>query len=115
VQILCHCTDCKKISGGNYSSNILVPEGEFQLVQGTPKSISKIADSGETMTSYFCGDCGTTLYRETKTYGPNKIIKTGILDNASDFEARTPAAEIFTESRPEWVTEIPGASQSNRA
>jgi hypothetical protein len=34
AQKLCHCTDCKKISGGSYSNNIIVAEGDFKLESG---------------------------------------------------------------------------------
>lgn len=55
---LCHCSDCRKISGGNYSNNIVVPSQQFKLVSGAPKEITKTADSGKPITSCFCGDCG---------------------------------------------------------
>jgi hypothetical protein len=44
-QTLCHCADCRKISGGNYSNNFIVPSERFKVVEGTPKKISKIADT----------------------------------------------------------------------
>jgi hypothetical protein len=44
-QVLCHCADCRKISGGNYSNNFIVPSERFKVVEGTPKKISKIADT----------------------------------------------------------------------
>lgn len=61
-QALCHCADCRKISGGNYSNNIVVPSSNFKVTQGKPKEISKTADSGKTITSCFCGDCGKSFY-----------------------------------------------------
>jgi hypothetical protein len=51
AQALCHCADCRKISGGNYSNNIVVPSENFKVVSGTPKRISKTADSGKEITS----------------------------------------------------------------
>src|SRR5436309_15300631 len=50
-QALCHCTDCRKVSGGNYSNNIVVPSENFKILSGTPNQISKIADSGKVITS----------------------------------------------------------------
>ena len=57
-------SDCRHISGGSYSNNIVVPVAQFKLVSGTPKEISKTADSGKKINSAFCGDCGTTMFRE---------------------------------------------------
>jgi Glutathione-dependent formaldehyde-activating enzyme len=51
TQALCHCADCRKISGGNYSNNIVVPSQNFKILSGTPKEISKTADSGKEITS----------------------------------------------------------------
>jgi hypothetical protein len=51
AQALCHCSDCRKISGGNYSNNIVVPSENFKILSGNPKQISKTADSGKEITS----------------------------------------------------------------
>lgn len=51
---------------------------------GSPKTISKTADSGKEITSEFCGDCGTTLFRWGDAFGGKdgmRIIKAGILDD----------------------------------
>ena len=34
LQALCHCADCRKISGGNYSNNIIVPGEAFKVTKG---------------------------------------------------------------------------------
>jgi hypothetical protein len=97
AHVLCHCLDCRKISGGSYSNNIVVPENNFVLESGTypfhlqiifllmflgsPKTISKVADTGKTITSHFCGDCGTTLFRTGDSFPGAVIIKAGILDD----------------------------------
>lgn len=86
AHVLCHCLDCRKISGGSYSNNFLVPEENFKVESGmpslplllssippsslpsplppllltnppgTPKQISKTADTGKKITSHFCGE-----------------------------------------------------------
>ncbi|KAK5214856.1 hypothetical protein LTR47_012069, partial [Exophiala xenobiotica] len=66
---LCHCADCRHISGGLYSHNIVVPSENFKVTKGTPRTISKTADSGKQITSCFCPDCGTTLFRYGDTFG----------------------------------------------
>ena len=51
---------------------------------GSPKTISKTADSGKSITSEFCPDCGTTLFRWGDAFGGKdgmKIIKAGVLDD----------------------------------
>ncbi|KAI2628539.1 Mss4-like protein [Hypoxylon sp. NC1633] len=112
VKALCHCTDCHKISGSTYSTNIIVPGAGFKLVSGTPKSISKIASSGKEITSYFCGDCGSTLWRDGASFGENKVIKVGVLDDPNALEEAKPAVELFSPGRISWVSEQPEAAQN---
>lgn len=85
----------------------------FSVTQGTPKKFAKTADSGKTITSYFCGDCGTTLWRETETYGPTKIIKAGVLDDGLD--SMKPGLELFVKNRVSWVPEVGGTEQKQTA
>ncbi|QDS67883.1 hypothetical protein FKW77_008047 [Venturia effusa] len=110
MKALCHCLDCRKISGSTYSTNIIVDDSSFK-VQGTPKEISKTADGGNTITSYFCPDCGTTLFRKGKTFEGKVIIKAGVMDDVQALEAAKPTAELFTEHRVGWVPETAGAQQ----
>lgn len=62
---LCHCSDCRKISGGAYSVNLLVPTSALVLESGTPRSYTKDTDEGNRFTSFFCRDCGSTVWRES--------------------------------------------------
>ena len=63
AQALCHCVDCRKITGSTYSTNLVVG-GEGFTSSGNPKTFTKTADSGQPITSFFCGNCGSTLWRE---------------------------------------------------
>ena len=83
AKALCHCTDCRKITGSTYSTNIIVPGDGFSVTAGTPKTIAKKADSGSQITSHFCGDCGSTLWRDGPTFGDGKVIKVGVMDDVN--------------------------------
>jgi hypothetical protein len=111
IQALCHCADCKKISGGAYSVNAVVPGEGFSVTKGEPKKISKTADSGKTITSNFCGDCGSTLFREGETFGTSKVVKLGVMDDPSEVENGKPGVELYAPERPSWVSPISGADQ----
>ncbi|KIV95677.1 hypothetical protein PV10_03301 [Exophiala mesophila] len=113
---LCHCSDCRKISGGNYSNNIVVPSANFSITSGKPKEISKTADSGKSITSGFCPDCGTTLFRYGDSFGGvdgMRIIKAGILDDVNVINSIKPGAELFSNERVSWVSAVEGAGQVN--
>lgn len=105
-------TNIPQITGSTYSTNIVVPGDGFSVTQGTPKTYAKKADSGSEITSYFCGDCGTTLFRSTPSFGDAKIIKVGVMDNAEKaFADAKPAVELFAKDRVSWVGAAEGAEQ----
>ncbi|KAI8626413.1 Mss4-like protein [Xylariaceae sp. FL1651] len=108
---LCHCVDCRKITGSTYSTNIIVAGPGFKVLSGTPKTISKTADSGNEITSHFCGDCGSTIWRDGPSFGDNKCIKVGTLDDADALDKAKPGVELYTTERVSWVAEVPGAGQ----
>ncbi|PSN73434.1 hypothetical protein BS50DRAFT_186835 [Corynespora cassiicola Philippines] len=109
---LCHCRDCRKISGSAYSTNAIYPESAFKRVKGEAKSLAVKSDSGNEITSYFCGDCGSTMWREGKTFSGLVIIKVGTLDADDALENAKPVAELFVPCRPSWVAPIEGAAQA---
>jgi len=108
---LCHCADCRKITGSTYSTNIIVPGEGFSVIGGSPKTWTKTADSGNKITSHFCGDCGSTLWRDGDSFGPNKVIKVGVMDDAKAIDAAKPALELYVPERVSWVSPISGADQ----
>jgi hypothetical protein len=89
-----------------------VPEDGFKLTSGTPKTISKTADGGNKITSHFCGDCGSTLYRDGASFPGLKIVKAGTVDGDVLTEAK-PGVELFASHRIGWVPEMDGAAQKN--
>ncbi|GAW20304.1 hypothetical protein EKO27_g11281 [Xylaria grammica] len=108
---LCHCLDCRKITGSTYSTNIIVGGSGFKLLSGTPKSIAKTADSGREIVSWFCGDCGSTLWRDGPGFGDGKAVKVGTLDDINALDDNIPAVELFTSHRVNWVGEVASAAQ----
>ncbi|APA05850.1 hypothetical protein SS1G_01765 [Sclerotinia sclerotiorum 1980 UF-70] len=114
AHVLCHCKDCHKISGATYSNNLVLPEGQFKLESGKPKTITKTADSGKKITSHFCGDCGTTLYRTGDTFANQVILKAGVLDDENWANENVPKGELYAGGRVKWVSAIPGAAQIDK-
>jgi len=90
---------------------MIIKEDDFKVLSGNPKSISKTANSGNTITSYFCGDCGSTMWRDGPSFPGLKIIKAGTLDDVDALAKAKPTVELFTPRRVDWVNEIPGAAQ----
>lgn len=69
------------------------------------------ADSGKNISSFFCGDCGSTLWRQGETFGDARIIKVGVMDDTDALENAAPAIELYAKERVSWVSPVNGAGQ----
>ena len=89
----------------------MVSDKTFKLVEGTPKEYTKIADSGNPITSHFCGDCGSTLWRDGPSFPGEKVIKIGVVDDIEVLHSVTPAVELFPHERASWQPKMEGTVQ----
>jgi hypothetical protein len=97
---ICHCSECQRQSGSAFGMSLIVPEASFQLVVGKPQSFTRDADSGSTVTCYFCGSCGTRLYHDPESRPGSVNIKAGTLDDTSWL---APNLHVWTRSKQPWV------------
>eukprot|EP01111_Echinosteliopsis_oligospora_P006823 TRINITY_DN2119_c0_g1_i1.p1 TRINITY_DN2119_c0_g1~~TRINITY_DN2119_c0_g1_i1.p1 ORF type:complete len:110 (-),score=11.77 TRINITY_DN2119_c0_g1_i1:78-407(-) len=58
----CLCTDCQKVHSSTFSLDVTIPSSDFDLKEGNLKPYSMKVDSGNTLTRYFCPECGTNIY-----------------------------------------------------
>ena len=96
----CHCEDCRRGSGSAFHVGIGVPKDAVKLLQGTPKSFRKVADSGNGITREFCSTCGTPLFTFPDVLPDIVMIKAGSVDEPDKFE---PNIEIWTDSKVAWA------------
>ncbi|KAH6881283.1 hypothetical protein J4E91_008886 [Alternaria rosae] len=111
--ILCHCLDCRKITGSAYSTNAVYSDEGFKVTKGTPKAHTVKGDSGNDVTSMFCGDCGSTMWRQGDTFAGKRIIKVGTLDDTSILDNMKMNAELYVDHRPKWVGSQESAAQKS--
>jgi len=71
----------------------LFQEEDVKLVQGTPKQFFHQADSGNTMTKEFCGDCGSQVLGGGSGSPGIRSVRVGSLDDASFVK---PQMELYT-------------------
>lgn len=75
----CHCSICRRVSGGIVTTWITVPAKAFQWLAGTPARY----DSSATCARYFCGHCGaqlalvTHLSPKTIDITPSRLLPNG--------------------------------------
>ncbi|RAQ73517.1 hypothetical protein AFCA_008002 [Aspergillus flavus] len=109
---VCHCLTCRKLSSGS-SANLLIPESHFRITSGSPKTYSMTHESGMNLTTRFCENCGSLLYKtgDREGFEGAVIVLAGTLDNTEDFEKAKPEAEFFVKHRVGWWPGLGFATQ----
>jgi len=107
----CNCKDCQRASGGAMATWFGVPEDDFTLTKGNPKSFHYTADSGHGLDRNFCPDCGARLFTNHLEGFPGLVfVQIGSLDSSGGI---APKMEIFNKRRLKWtkaldVPQFPG-------
>lgn len=97
-QVKCHCTDCRRTSGGGHSAmmgfaqSAVTVTGEVALYQSR-------ADSGREVTRAFCPVCGTAVWSANAAMADMIFLRASTLDDPNVF---TPQMSIFTARAPVW-------------
>jgi hypothetical protein len=107
--LICHCTDCQRLTGSPYRVTARAPRQAVRLTGNPPKIYTKIAESGRERLLSFCPECGTPLFSSgtgdaAETWG----IRWGSINQRS---ALKPARQIRCSSAADWVGEtaaLPG-------
>lgn len=92
----CHCSQCRKFTGSDYSSVGGVSADKFRFVAG--EEFVTIYPKTEQTELAFCRCCGSSLYSRKLQTG-NYNVRLGILD---DIPSHKPAFHIFTASKAPW-------------
>ncbi len=92
----CHCSICRRVSGGLVVTWITLPYACFQWLAGTPRAYRAPASC----TRYFCGKCGAHVALVT-LHSPQTIdITVGTLDAPQQVPAQR---HIWTDNRLPWL------------
>jgi hypothetical protein len=112
AKALCHCTDCQKWSGSNYTSNVGVPRKSFTLLSGKEhlKTFDVTGDSGKINKHYFCSNCGSSLYTELEVMPEMMFIKAGGLDGGKADLGKVDV-ELYVKDRVSFLGKVEGAKQ----
>ncbi|CAI6242220.1 unnamed protein product [Periconia digitata] len=117
---VCHCTDCHKITASMFASNFTVLDTHLTHVRGK-ENLKEFAQNetivkNHLMTNYFCGTCGTLMYRVGSAFPGQSILRLGTVDDFSLMETKLrPKHEVFVESRVSWISGVEGAKQRGGA
>ncbi|WP_339070475.1 GFA family protein [Pseudomonas idahonensis] len=92
----CHCSICRRVSGGLVTTWITLPARAFKWLEGVPARY----DSSASCARYFCADCGAHLALVTHLSQDSIDVTIATLDHPE----RAPAdRHIWTDSRLPWL------------
>jgi hypothetical protein len=112
----CHCRECQKQSASAFGLSLTVPRAAVKIVSGQPKTWTREAHSGRTVSCAFCGNCGTRLFHDRAHNRATINIKAGTLDDPTWLH---PVGNIWTQSAQPWVSisndllNYPGQPENN--
>jgi hypothetical protein len=95
----CHCTTCKKISGGVGTANAGVAPDAIRILGGEDRLTRYQPDEGSAKT--FCSLCGSNLFGGGWPESDRASVRLSAID--SPFEQR-PTAHNFMRSLAHWET-----------
>jgi len=96
----CHCSDCKKLSGGSHIQMLIADSSAFAHEAGELVRWRKRAKSGREVDIVRCAVCGTRLWHEGLSAPQYVFICAGTLDDTSWF---MPASHIWVEEAGEFA------------
>lgn len=99
-----------------FTSGFTVADTHLKHLRGRENmktfSLSNSVLSKNTMTSHFCGTCGTLMYRVSTGSPGLSILRIGTVDDFRLHETKLkPTVEQFTAYRASWVHSAEGAQQ----
>ena len=113
-QILCHCRECRYLSGGAANTSVIISEKTFRFTNGNPK-IFKRDDLEKPRIRYFCGTCGTHICVESPPRPGMLVLKIGTLDDHSWFSPQSAIYCIDKQAYQHIPKEIPNFERVPKA
>ncbi len=95
----CHCSSCKKLSGGAGTINGRVPSAAIRIVAG--KELVRSFQPSEGSAKTFCSRCGSNLFGGGWPEAPWASVRLSALDTSFD---QKPTAHIYVRSVAVWET-----------
>lgn len=96
--IMCCCRQCQHISGAGHAPQFAVARAAVTL-SGPLKSYATRADSGNEVTSFFCEQCGSPIYKTSSGFADFLFFHAGSMDDPSVYR---PQQIVWARSRQAW-------------
>ncbi len=100
--VQCHCQNCRKLQGSDYSSWVVITEDKFEITSG--KSLLSLYQFSKRSQKSFCSLCGTIVFGiNGKHFPKHKLFSLGCVANYC--ERLKPQLQVYTEFRAPWCLE----------
>lgn len=96
---VCHCTACQRRTGSVFGAQSRFPE-QCVAVSGESRKYARVAESGHTLTFFFCPTCGATVYYTNDALPGFVGIPVGAF---ADPSFNTPTFSVYERSMHAWV------------
>jgi len=106
----CWCRQCQYFAGGGPAHNAMFPTEDVQI-DGELGTHDYVADSGNTVTQWFCTRCATPVYAQSSARRHFRTMRLGVIDPPHDL---APQMVIWTEAAPPWAVIDPKLEQHAR-
>jgi hypothetical protein len=103
VAVVCHCTECQKVSSGPFSISMIVNRADL-AIEGELKEFDRPIDSGGMARCFFCPTCSNRIYHDSGASESEVRLKC----RPDDARAIKPLAQIWTRSRQPWLGPFSG-------
>lgn len=102
--LICHCSDCQKLSGSTFRSVVMSAANGVTFTKGEAKEYIKVAESGNQRAQGFCSNCGSALYA-TSVEKTNRVygIRVGVVDQRNEL---IPHFQIWHRSAVPWLNKL---------
>ena len=97
---ICHCADCRRVTGSAFNVSVRMQKEHFRLVSGELKSFTVTAESGNDVIRFFCPACGSPIYTLSPHRPDSYFVKAGSLDDPTLVK---PAHQAWTKSAVSWA------------
>jgi hypothetical protein len=99
------CLDCQRRTGAPFGVGAFYP-ADAVTISGTPKEFTRSGASGGKVRSYFCPDCGSTVFWKADILPAMIGVAVGAM---ADPNYPAPVRSVFEQSKHAWV-QIDGAT-----
>ena len=97
--VACHCIDCQRRTGAPFGMGAFY-SAEDVVVSGSPKEFTRVAESGGKVSTYFCPNCGSTVYWKSTNLPALIGVAVGAI---ADPAYPAPVRSVFEQSKHAWV------------